>query len=89
LTAEDLKQITASYALIYRDEPKPFVDVAIAEASQATMNYFEIHTVQISTLEVTEKIERFERLWASALTEKQSIKLIKGLIQQYSGASEG
>jgi len=81
LTTRQLREYEATYALIFSNEPKPEVDIAVAYASQATVNYFEIHMIQINTREVSEKVTKFERFWNSAWDEENSERYILDLIK--------
>jgi len=78
---EFMKEREASYAVIFSDKPKPYSDVAVAYASQATTDYFKIHTIQQNTSEANKKIVQFERYWASAMSEQESKDYIIKLLQ--------
>ncbi|MDZ4752740.1 MAG: SIR2 family protein [Flavobacteriales bacterium] len=85
LTAQELRDnYSASFAIIFNDTNSneyPESDVTIAYASQATVNYFEIHIIQINTTEVRDRVYQFERFWNSAIAEKKTIQIIADLIQ--------
>jgi len=76
---DQLKEDEASFALIFGNKPKPKVDVAVAFASQATAEFLDIHTIQINTQFVLDKVSLFERYWNSALGVEES----KDLIEQH------
>ncbi len=84
LTAQELRDIySASFALIFNETKnveQPESDVALAYASQATINYFEIHIIQINTSEVKDRVYQFERFWSSSLNEAATIQSIQALI---------
>ena len=82
VNAEFFKQYEATYAIIFSGLPRPFVDVAIAYASQATTDFFEIHMVEINTESTKEKSFQFEKVWSAAWGEQQTINYIEELISK-------
>ncbi|MEM9594664.1 MAG: SIR2 family protein, partial [Acidobacteriota bacterium] len=87
LGAEDLKLREATYALILGASPRPEVDVALAYASQATtVEYPDLHMIEINTETVEERLFRFERMWAGAWSEQRTVAYIEGRLAE---ASDG
>jgi hypothetical protein len=84
LSNADLKSLhEASYALIFNQSSDETVaDVTIAYASQATINYFEIHMIHINSTEVRDRTYQYERFWAAALNEKRTVLLIQELLER-------
>jgi hypothetical protein len=80
MTVEQTKEKEFSFALIYSEEPKPHVDVATAYATQASTDFFSIHMIEINTDRVKRNSFEFERLWASAWSEKNSLNYIEKLL---------
>lgn len=81
----------ASYALIYNHDKTASsqeADITIAYASQATVNYFEIHIIQINTSEVKDRVYQFERFWAASMSETQTINTIRYYIEEAKGKLE-
>ncbi len=66
-----------SYALIIGTEPKPNADISIAQASQATKAFFEIHTIQTNTVEVQDRVVEFEQCWGAALNKNDTMEEIQ------------
>ena len=80
LISEQFEKYETGYALIYGDLPKPRVDVAIAYASQSTINYSQIHMIEINTETVKDRSFLFEQFWASAWSEQDSVAYIERLV---------
>lgn len=78
------KELTnqATFALIYAQAPKPTVDVATAYASQANLDLFQLHMVEINTEQVIQKTFLFEQYWASAWSEQVSKAYIKRWLEK-------
>lgn len=68
-----------SYALIFSSDPTP--DIACAYAAQATTNDFHAHVIQINTPLVTQRVEEFEKAWASCRSEAWTVKMIRRTVE--------
>jgi SIR2-like domain len=85
LSADQLKRREASFALIFNRPDRdglsePLADVMIAYSSQATNDFPEIHMVHINTQEIWRHMFVFERFWEAALSNAESRRIVRELI---------